>query len=486
MGTQEQKPKSISIKGRRYNGMIVIFAALWRSISWIWKILILGTIVGVLGNAVFIFLTMGKVDFTGTFTVITWLSTYQVLCLTILIPILILTLCSYIAHRLQQQAEYKNQRVQDESLVVVAKGVQRALEELSAKPATPITHSFPIDQDKAIKKPAAKPPSNQPMVPMQVPRSKPANPVYPANAKETISPPPSLDTPLYIYQNHTDHVHAVAWSPDGAQIASGSDDHTVQVWDASNGHKTFSYKGHLEVYALVWSPNSARVYSGGGEGEIQEWDIFGKSKVFTYKGHFDAIYALAFSPDGTHIASASWDKTVRVWNAATRLCTLTYKGHSDWVKTLSWSPDSSCIVSGSSDNTVQVWKAATGRNIFTYHGSHDNAIESVAWSPDGTHIASGGLDKTIQVWDATTGNLFSTYRGHSHFVNAITWSPDGAHIASGSWDKTIQVWDATTGNLFSTYRGHSYSVNAVVWSPDGTRIASASDDRTVYIWQAIT
>lgn len=335
MGTQEQKSKSISIKEIRYNGIIVIFAALWRFISWIWKILILGTIVGILGDAAFTFLTMGKVDFTGTFTVITWLSTHYILFLTILIPILILTLCSYIAHRLQQHAECKNQRVQDESLVVVAKGVQRALEELNAKPATPITRSSPIDQDKAIKKPAAKPPSNQPMVPMQVPRSKPANPIALGNAKKTTSPPPSLDIPLYIYQNHTDYVHAVAWSPDSARIASGSDDHTVQIWNASNGHKIFTYKGHLEVYTLVWSPNSARAYSGGREGKIQEWDISRKSKVFTYKGHIDAIYALAFSPDGTHIASASWDKTVRVWDAATRICTLTYKGHSDWVKTLS-------------------------------------------------------------------------------------------------------------------------------------------------------
>jgi WD40 repeat protein len=44
--------------------------------------------------------------------------------------------------------------------------------------------------------------------------------------------PISLVTPLYTYQGHSSGVNAVAWSPDGKRIASGSDDKTVQVWGA--------------------------------------------------------------------------------------------------------------------------------------------------------------------------------------------------------------------------------------------------------------
>jgi hypothetical protein len=65
---------------------------------------------------------------------------------------------------------------------------------------------------------------------------------------------------------------AVAFSPDGRQIASGSEDTTVRVWDAATGQHRKTLTGHSEL-----------------------------------------VTAVAFSPDGRQIASGSWDETVRVW-----------------------------------------------------------------------------------------------------------------------------------------------------------------------------
>ncbi len=77
---------------------------------------------------------------------------------------------------------------------------------------------------------------------------------------------------LYTYRGHTDFVDTVAWSPDGRRIASGSYDHTVQVWDAANGGHVFTYRGHsATVRAVAWSPDGKRMASASEDKTVQMW-----------------------------------------------------------------------------------------------------------------------------------------------------------------------------------------------------------------------
>jgi len=253
--------------------------------------------------------------------------------------------------------------------------------------------------------------------------------------------PPPLPY-LAHYQGHADAVRSVAWSPDGRRIASGSNDHTVQVWDAARGGHILTYQGQgADVTAVAWSPDGRRIASGGADGTGQVWDATtGEHHVLTYRIHADAVTAVAWSPDGGRIASA-------------------YMDH--------W---------------VQVWDATTGGHILTYPAATATAV---AWSPDGGRIAIAGWDQLVMVWDATTGEHVLTYPGHAATVTAVVWSPDGGRIASGSVDKTVQVWNAASGQQVLTYRGHTNEVTAVAWSPDGGRIASGSVDKTVQVWNAL-
>src|SRR5438309_1859925 len=77
----------------------------------------------------------------------------------------------------------------------------------------------------------------------------------------------------FTYQGHSDYVSTVAWSPDGKRIASASGDHTVQVWDATDGSHVYIYHGHSsDVSTLAWSPDGKYIVSAGLDNTVQVWE----------------------------------------------------------------------------------------------------------------------------------------------------------------------------------------------------------------------
>jgi len=86
---------------------------------------------------------------------------------------------------------------------------------------------------------------------------------------ETASSTPSRGN-VYTYKGHSGFVKSVAWSPDGKRIASGSDDKTVQVWDAAAGGNVYIYKDHSDVVdSVAWSPDGKRIASGSNDKTVQ-------------------------------------------------------------------------------------------------------------------------------------------------------------------------------------------------------------------------
>ncbi len=116
----------------------------------------------------------------------------------------------------------------------------------------------------------------------------------------------SLRMALYIYRGHSAGVMGVAWSPDGKRIASGSNDSTVQVWDAANGGHAYTYRGHAgRVNAVAWSPDGKRIASGSNDSTVQVWDAANGGHVYTYRGHSERVVTVAWS---LHVWRASWSR----------------------------------------------------------------------------------------------------------------------------------------------------------------------------------
>ncbi|KAE9386560.1 WD40 repeat-like protein [Gymnopus androsaceus JB14] len=252
-----------------------------------------------------------------------------------------------------------------------------------------------------------------------------------------------------ILTGHTRPVNSVAFSPDGKRIVSGSDDHSVCIWNAGTG-------------MIIGEP---------------------------LQGHTSWVNSVAFSPDGKRIVSGSYDCTVCIWNAETGIIIgEPLQGHTSWVNSVSFSPDGKRIVSGFSDHVVCIWNAETGMIIGEPLQGHTSWVYSVAFSPDGKRIVSGSSDHTVCIWNAETGMIIGEpLQGHTDYVRSVAFSPDGKRIVSGSSDHTVCIWNAETRMIIGEpLQGHTSWVNSVIFSSDGKRIVSGSSDHTVCIWNAET
>ncbi|KAJ7366031.1 hypothetical protein DFH08DRAFT_679026, partial [Mycena albidolilacea] len=306
---------------------------------------------------------------------------------------------------------------------------------------------------------------------------------------------------LKVLHGHTDSLWSVVFSPDGKQIASGSSDKTLRVWDSETGTEVWDpmtskmfavFEGHTEsVNSVAFSSNSKQIASGSDDNTVRVWDMKTQAQVAgPFNGHSSAIICVAFSPDGNkHIAVGTTDTSIRIWDveAATAGTIEQSAGHTDTIKSVLFSPDGQWIVSGSHDQTVQVWNAQTG-SLVTGPLQHTWGIssESVAISADGKRIVSGDINGNLYIWNNETGDVLvkplKAQSCHTH-VQCVAFSPDGTHLVSGSDNKTVRVWDVKSGALVAAFEGHSKEVTSVAFSPDGKQIVSGSDDTSIRVWE---
>jgi WD40 repeat protein len=283
---------------------------------------------------------------------------------------------------------------------------------------------------------------------------------------------------LAVFSGHTDRVSAVAFSPDGTRVITGSSDNTARLWDARDGKPLATLQGHTAAVGMVaFSPDGTRVITGSSDNTARLWDARDGKPLATLQGHTRRVLAVAFSPDGTRVLTGSLDYTARLWDARDGKPLTTLQGHTESVPAVAFSPNGTQVLTGSSDNTARLWDARDGKPLATLQG-HTAAVGMVAFSPDGTRVLTGSYDDTARLWDARDGKPLSILKGHTAYVAAVAFSPDGTQVLTGSGDYTARLWDARSGQVLAIFRGHTAPVRIAVFSPDGTRVLTGHGEDT--------
>jgi eukaryotic-like serine/threonine-protein kinase len=285
---------------------------------------------------------------------------------------------------------------------------------------------------------------------------------------------------------HKDAVLAVAFSPDGQTLLTGSRDKTARLWDTGTGKPVGPPLMHQDwVVALAFSPDGKTVVTGSQDRTARLWETATGKQIGPPLQHQGWVYAVSFSPDGKTVLTGTFGGTARLWDTATGKSIGSPLQHQESAEAFAFSRDGKVVLTGSADQTARLWETGTGKPLGPPL-QHQGRVHAAAFSPDGKTVLTGSWDATARLWDVFTGKSLGAPLQRQNGVNSVAFSPDGKTVLTGSHDETARLWETATGRPLGPPMQHQHGVTAVAFSPDGKHVLTGSNDSTARLWETAT
>lgn len=304
---------------------------------------------------------------------------------------------------------------------------------------------------------------------------------------------------------------------DDDKIITGSDDHTINIYDTATGELRNTLEGHEGgVWALQYIGGNTLV-SGSTDRTVRVWDIKEAKCTHVFAGHTSTVRCLdvlqpvsitdpisgvtRYAPEYPVIITGSRDTTLRIWklpqpgdptyteedisaamvdghSPQNPFYERTLIGHTHNVRAISGYGDT--VVSGSYDTTVRVWKVSTGECQWELTG-HVQRVYSAVIDSKRNRCISGSMDWFVKVWCLETGTLLYTLEGHTSLVGLIDLNR--TTLVSAAADSTLRVWNPDTGEFLHKLQGHVGAITC--FQHDEHKVVSGSE-KTLKLWNIRT
>lgn len=313
------------------------------------------------------------------------------------------------------------------------------------------------------------------------------------------------------------YVWALAFSPDGAMLASTSSRSTFRYWqfDLSQDVTQMNppplslfLKGHTDdVVDIAFSPDGQRVVLASVDGTASVWGVNNGNLLTADAG---AVTNMALIDDGKTLVTASATGVLKAWDMAAYQ-SLRWQRKLNTQATITrtvLSADGTRLLSATDEGVIQLWDVATGEAVLPPIQPLSMApVSTLAFSHDHTQIAAGQRDGRISLWriigpTQIEGGLV----GQQGRVEVLAFSHDDQLLAAGGCNLDnvevsyaigcpgeILLWDTQTrqqrdaplvkvGNKSATGYAQLGHINALAFSHDNQKVASGSSRGLVTIW----
>ncbi len=289
---------------------------------------------------------------------------------------------------------------------------------------------------------------------------------------------------MLLHHDHTTVVTALAFSPDGAALASGGRDGAVWVRsDAGVERLVESGLKAPAVHGLTFLANGALVV-----GHAHGWHLYRRTDgTWRAFGPPSPAGVNGVATAGPHwLAVGTGDRVkptpgaFELWDMQTEKRISPAFREPNGVRAVAAAPAAGVVAWATGHKKATAWDV---RKRDPVHFALTHTAPAIALSSDGAALAAA-VDWGVRLFDIPKRQERMAVKGHKGMVTSLAFSPDGSTFATGSWDQTVRLWDATSGRERMSLAWPVGKITALAYAADGLRIAAGGDGGAVVVWDA--